>query len=520
MEGEDERGKSGYRNVDYQVDTLNASSGAAGYYSPSKNSITVNYVKEQDNTYALSDEVIAHEQKHRDNESKGLWQYAISPEQAYKLNMHNEISANMAELFSLRQKYIQTGDISVLNVFEFSFYADAVASGKVNPLSTDKEDFGNEMRFITNGVQQYWCSKYAIKYMDHHISNALYYGERSRKHEAFYNENYERAKKICYNIGGVDLTQYMERDVDIPIDGALKLRDKLKRRGIECLNSESMAHQLDLPAYDGQMSLQQYQDLVQQTLAMNKAFDLNAPGMTVDGKPIRELKKINLAYRTLNPSQYSEKEKERYQKAMQDVLPVAQDITTVLAKEYCDKGLAIGQGDDEAYEDALKKLYVYSYDSASIGGIPYQGEVDVRNLLQADGQSYTSEISSKAQSYINPNKWDVVRRRVAYLLPKYKEFERKTTNEPVRTVNNNEPEYRKWHDKDGERVSAVQHREILDMNQPFLQKPNEDEMSKPKTAEEIALEKSGRRPEHPKYPVSKISDAPSNVLMNASTRQR
>lgn len=58
--------------------------------------------------------VLMHEQKHQDNRSQGIYEYALSPEQAYKTEMNDEISANMASLVYLRDKYLKTGDISVL----------------------------------------------------------------------------------------------------------------------------------------------------------------------------------------------------------------------------------------------------------------------------------------------------------------------------------------------------------------------------------------------------------------------
>ena len=92
------------RDIDFQVDTLqqNNNTWAAAYFSPSKNTITTNYRVGRDNSFNESDSTLLHEQKHRDNTASGFDVYAVSPEQAYKLNMHNEISATMAELIYLR----------------------------------------------------------------------------------------------------------------------------------------------------------------------------------------------------------------------------------------------------------------------------------------------------------------------------------------------------------------------------------------------------------------------------------
>lgn len=44
-------------------------------------------------------------------------------------------------------------------------------------------------------------------------------------------------------------------------------------------------------------------------------------------------------------------------------------------------------------------------------------------------------------------------------------------NEPTHPVDAQKPQYREWKNEDGSRVSAVQHRQILDMNKEIIQKP-------------------------------------------------
>lgn len=125
------------RDIDFQVDTLqqNDDTWAAAYFSPDKNTITTNYMLGRDNSFNESDNVLLHEQKHRDNSAAGLYSYAVSPEQAYKLNMHDEISATMAELIYFREKYLETGDISVFDGKGsfLTFTSRPSKKGKLNP---------------------------------------------------------------------------------------------------------------------------------------------------------------------------------------------------------------------------------------------------------------------------------------------------------------------------------------------------------------------------------------------------
>ena len=142
--------------VDFQVDTLSSSS-SGGYYTPSRNSITINYVEgdEDFNDWSQSDAVLIHEQKHRDNENAGMFAYAVSVEQAYKLGMHNEISANMATLIYLRDEYLKTKDLSVFDNDggRFSFYAYAIKNGEIDPFSDSKEDFDKVQEILEENTE-------------------------------------------------------------------------------------------------------------------------------------------------------------------------------------------------------------------------------------------------------------------------------------------------------------------------------------------------------------------------------
>ena len=220
------------RDVDFQVDTINNKTKWAAYYSSSKNSITSNYVKdasESYNNYNQSMEAITHEQKHRDNYLAGMHAYPVSSEQAYKLKMHDEISANMAELITLRYKYIATGDISVFDEEpKFNFYKEAIKKGEINPQSEYKEDFDKDMSLIVNGTQKMWVEEYGNEYyIEQNLGSALANYDKTGAYVKYYDQNYENAKKIAYKIGGVDFTKYMEKDVEIPEKGKKALNEAI-----------------------------------------------------------------------------------------------------------------------------------------------------------------------------------------------------------------------------------------------------------------------------------------------------
>ena len=219
MEEARRRGEEYKRTVDCVVDTISVKDGRSdgANYDPGNNTIRVNYWKERG--YGQTDNgTLAHEQKHRDNQMQGMHAYPVSAEQAYKLNMHDEISAMMCDLIVKRQEYLETGDISVFNSSFFGFYKEAIEKGEIHPNSDDPAEFEKEMRLIVNGTQKMWQERWAVTdmYVDTGVGYAVCYGDHEGKYAAYWDENYQNALKIAYNIGGVDFTKYMDKDVEIP----------------------------------------------------------------------------------------------------------------------------------------------------------------------------------------------------------------------------------------------------------------------------------------------------------------
>ncbi len=219
------------RTFEYQHVIVDESCNVAAFYSRKNNSFTVNHKlnNPQFNKESHDIPTACHEMKHKDNQLEGIQAYALSPEQAYKVKMHDEISANIAALISLREEYLKTGDINVFDAEpRFKFYKEAILNGEINPKSKYKEDFDKEMSLIANGTKDMWMKKCANSYLESNSTNAAYLCELDNKHAAYYDQNYARAKKVAYgNIGGVDFSQYMKEDVEIPPKGKELLDQKV-----------------------------------------------------------------------------------------------------------------------------------------------------------------------------------------------------------------------------------------------------------------------------------------------------
>ena len=513
------------REVDFQVDTLSNRTGIGGYFSPDVNTLTVNYVEGEDsfNSWSGSMSLLMHEQKHRDNQALGMFAYALSPELAYKTEMNDEISANMASLVYLRDKYLKTGDISVFeeDASRFRFYTDALKRGEINPFSNKKEDFDKEMALIANGTRDMWMRDYATSetYLDAGVDSAKFYGEKDGKHAAYYDQNYERARKIAYTIGGVDFTQYMDKDVEIPDAG--------KRR---IMGSEKLAEELGLPKYDGKMSLIQYQNLLQHALVVQdngcglKCMNL-FPGN--DDLTIGRFNTDMAAYAYMTTGKLMDHQLENYGDALDKVAKndkaLIDGLVNQVARDYAERGEKLPEGDDEAYNKAVNELYSgeVKFDQADL---KYEGKVNLRQAFNPKDELPLKELPKEAaelQQKVEDMGWwkrgvkqythffgenwndDRISKLPAAVrypaealcvgvgapviagIKKCGEWgsdaidavkgwfgNEADENKPVRPVDKDKkPEYREWSPK--ERVSDVQKKEVLNLMADVIRKPGE-----------------------------------------------
>lgn len=426
------------RTIDFQVDTLDIRDdekswgGHSGWGLNSKGVITANY-----NIYEsgyINDNSIdnytlyVHEQKHRDNMENGIYEYPMSLEQAYKINMHDEISATMTELLQLREEYIQTGDISIFDKTpKLNFYKVAIEKGEIKPNSPYQEDFDKEMSFIVNGTRDMWVDNYSGMYVEQNSYFATASYDDSGKYAQYYDENYERAKKIAYNIGGVDFTKYMYKDVEIPQDGyAEMLEDMHNYRKDFSLIPAQVFEKSGFPPYDGGMSLYEYKKLLQHQMAINnfasghgwvnqetgesKTYSkeeylksLNSKE-TIEGykkmyeeitsPEITNVDEVKEQYPTfevfLKDMQSFETRdyQEKFNEATRNEAFIDK-IVEYQAAEYAKTGKYFPQNNQQNYQKALNKIYCGAY-----------------NILKPDETKLKSELSYSAEKLQNSSAWE------------------------------------------------------------------------------------------------------------------
>ena len=508
------------RNIDFQVDTIPANRGINGVFNTSANTVNISY---KDGSTKIDS--LPHEQKHRDNYAAGMYAYAVSPEQAYKLNMHDEISANMASLLVLRQKYIETGDLSVFDYNggddRYAFYKQAIANGEIKPASPYQEDFDKEMALIVNGTRNMWEERFGASYNENSMWDARNSSDRSGKYAEFYDENYRRGMKIAYTIGGVDFTKYMDRDAEIPEAG----KTELKLLAAEKCSNKDLAKEYGIPAYDGSMSLEQYQKLVQHKLTMDKFMENTPPWFDNAEDYLGSVAFHQMLYdnpggaKHLSPEEvksgvgeYLEENKNNFNTAYQSI---NQDLVAAAvksaAREYAEQGKAIPPANDKAYNAAVDKIYTCNVKLK--GDVNYEGPVCLRKTL-GNEKMLNAKLPQEAEAIKNRSGWErnlrgymrfmgvpdnqqdnVVNNMgdknafvkgvetacigvaapflgaFSWCKKKLSSGDEKVENKPINPVNKEAPKYRKWEDKDGSRVSEVQHMKILDLTANAIQKP-------------------------------------------------
>lgn len=476
------------RNIDFQVDTVSVerANNTGAYQNHETNSITSNFIKENNewNEWAQGDNILIHEQKHRDNNNQGLFEYPVSPEQAYKLEMYDEISANMASLLLLRQKYLETGDISIFDKTEqgrFSFYKEAIEKGEINPRSNTKEDFDKEMRLIANGTKDMWMQEFAETelYRDCGASSAVSYGDMTGKYAQYYDQNYERGKKIALTIGGVDFTQYLDNDVEIPEVGRKQLREYLignenykPAEDVKKLSNQDLAKKYNIPAYDGSMSLQQYQDYLQHyLLCQDQKYTLHYLGV---GKLATDKEGLLDQSKAINDAKNNGF---NYIKANEELITAA---VTTAAQDYAKKGDKLPEANDEAYNKAVDKLYEIEIDDGK-----NKRKVNIRQDLGLYDKDFEdnlpiTNLPDNAKKIVSENSdfWTRMKNKCKNAWNSVKDIfssdkdENVIKNEVTNPVDKNKtPEYRQWANEDGSRVSEVQHRELPDMTKDIIRKP-------------------------------------------------
>ena len=191
---------------------------ADAYYRSGVNTITDNIVEGQEQSIEKTLSDLAHEAEHMHQYEKVNFSADMSLDQHYKLHCYKEIGGQVAGLLQLREMYKEAkteeekSNIIKEGKEKFFDYFSKVENGEINPLSDKREDFDNEMSFIINSETEFWMTCKAMLYDKEHIDMVL--GDARKGNVLPNDENYKEGVNLLLTIGGIDFSQYLNRDID------------------------------------------------------------------------------------------------------------------------------------------------------------------------------------------------------------------------------------------------------------------------------------------------------------------
>lgn len=206
------------KDIAFQVDTIDKPDFAALYCTGTR--IIRNYALQNSrNSFSLA--LLVHEQKHKDNFAKGIRSQDISPLQYAKMCMHDEISANICELLTLRFEYLAADNkndiIQKYKTSKHAAYFRAIEKQLIFPEKNDAASREQEWQFIAQQTRKMWMKHFEPHYRPGISRMISRYINRMNKNvpASQQNKNYDKVLNIAYNIGGINFGKYLQDDLKI-----------------------------------------------------------------------------------------------------------------------------------------------------------------------------------------------------------------------------------------------------------------------------------------------------------------
>lgn len=206
--------------IEYRTDTLEHETSVLLYYL--NGSITRNYI-ENNNSFKMQLPYFTHEKWHHHNAQTGFRnRFLCTPDEYYKLCMHDEISATMSAILTARYEYLAAENKSqkneIIKKYEntyMKFYFSEIKNGHIHPESSKIHDIVKERKLIANGTRDLWMRAYAPVYAQRILRMVKnYIGKKGLVEDS--KQNYEILRNKMYTIGGVNFASYMDKDIDAP----------------------------------------------------------------------------------------------------------------------------------------------------------------------------------------------------------------------------------------------------------------------------------------------------------------
>lgn len=232
-------------SVTVRNDTVTMVNNALAYYDATNDAIYLKKGEISKADFGLENEgaegalSMVHERQHQINAHKGVGLANVSLAENYQRNVHNEITALMAEKLEFRRQYklCQTDDErkELLGRFaqneQVADYIQAIQSGVINPNGSSRSEFLKEMTFIKDSSIKYRADPLDSAYRNMWMQNTCAFlsakGNAVRSNPAAL--KYEVQE--MYKIGGFDFNTVGRQDIYVIENQSVAAADNLLLQG-------------------------------------------------------------------------------------------------------------------------------------------------------------------------------------------------------------------------------------------------------------------------------------------------
>lgn len=183
-----------------------------------------------------------HEAQHQINrKKKHLGEANVSLNENYQRDVHDEITALIAEKLEIHRQYRAAGSAAerkkILDKYgqydAHKAYIEAIRKGKIKPESNKSFDFEKEMAFIKNDATQFRADPTDDGYKSQWMSLSMNYLYERGNQISSNPKALDKEIHDLYQIGGIDFTKYGNHDVMVLENQTIKAADNLLQQGAE-----------------------------------------------------------------------------------------------------------------------------------------------------------------------------------------------------------------------------------------------------------------------------------------------
>ena len=182
---------------------------------------------------------LVHERQHQINEQKGVRSAIVSLDENYQRDVHDEVTALIAEKLEIRKQYKDCQTDEELQAFfnkfaklpEHADYLYALRTKEINPNSTSPDDFKKEMAFIKDSSIRYRADPSDDAYKRSWMRNTKIYLQQNPAEIKSNPNALKKAVHDMYVIGGFDFNTVGNQDIHLIENQAVQTADNFLAQG-------------------------------------------------------------------------------------------------------------------------------------------------------------------------------------------------------------------------------------------------------------------------------------------------